>query len=228
MARMLADGSARAAVRSIGMIERSVAWSLVVAGALAGCQRVDRSRSVESAARQDTPPAVAAPLPPLVPLAPEPLAWGLTEDEAVARLARAGMAPQSDEIHGYFSTPEQFHAAPGTIEVAHTIEPVILFVPRPGWTGTVHYPSPGAPMDRVELAAQLTRDGALAELRALERRFGPPDDRVTYPADAPAVAGSTRLAWVRGGVWLIAFAGSTGGLSVAYRRDDRPLSELRH
>ena len=155
------------------------------------------------------------------PLVPVPLAWSLSEGDAFTRLKRAGMAPRSDEMHAYFTTPDQFHAAPGTIEVAHTVEPMILFTPRAGWTATAHYRTVGGLLDRVELMAHLSAAAARAELAALERRYGPPDDRYTYPSDAAAL-GATRLVWVRSGIWLVAIAGPDGVISLAYRRDDRP------
>lgn len=160
------------------------------------------------------------------PLLPVPLAWSLSEGDAFARLQRAGMAPRSDEVHAYFTTPDQFHAAPGTIEVAHTVEPMIRFTPRVGWTAIAHYRTVGGPLDRVELTAQLPAAAARTELVALERRYGPPDDRYTYPGDAHTAPGSTRLVWVRGGIWLVAVADPNGVISIAYRRDDHPASAI--
>ncbi len=116
------------------------------------------------------------------PLLPVPLAWSLSEGDAFSRLERAGMAPHSDELHAYFTTPDQFHAAPGTIEVAHTVEPMILFTPRAGWTATVHYRTVGGPLDRGELTAHLPAAAARTELAALERRYGPPMTATHIPA----------------------------------------------
>ena len=160
------------------------------------------------------------------PLLPVSLAWNLSEGDAFARLERAGMAPHADELHAYFTTPDRFHTAPGTIEVAHTVEPTILFTPRLGWTATAHYRTVGGPLDRVELTAQLTAAMARTEMAALERRYGPPDDRYTYPGDALAAPGATRLVWVRGGIWLVAVADPDGAISIAYHRDDRPASAI--
>lgn len=160
------------------------------------------------------------------PLLPVPLAWSLSEGDAFSRLERAGMAPHSDELHAYFTTPDQFHAAPGTIEVAHTVEPMILFTPRAGWTATAHYRTVGGPLDRVELTGHLPAAAARTELAALERRYGPPDDRYTYPGNAPAAPSATRLVWVRGGIWLVAVADPDGALSIAYHRDDRHASAI--
>jgi hypothetical protein len=33
------------------------------------------------------------------------------------------------------------------------------------------------------------------------------------------------MVWVRGGIWLVAFAGPEG-VSITYRRDDRPASAI--
>ena len=63
---------------------------------------------------------------------------------------------------------------------------------------------------------------ALDELRALEGRFGSPDDRYTYPG----VDGSTVFTWVRGGVWLTAIAQTSDRVSLYYRRDARPASDI--
>ncbi|MBK9035360.1 MAG: hypothetical protein IPL61_29585 [Myxococcales bacterium] len=195
--------------------------AIVVAVAGSACARAERPMSAP-------PPPGPPPASTVAPatLEPAPLAWDMLEDEAVARLAAAGMAPRADEMHAYVSTPEQFHAAPGTIEVAHTVEPMILFVPRPGWTGTAHYPTPGGHLDRVELRALLTPAAARAELDALARRLGAPDDERTFATDPPTGPGSLRRVWVRGGVWLVAFAEPGGAVSLAYRRDDRPASAI--
>ena len=123
-------------------------------------------------------------------------------------------------------TPAQYHATPGTIEVAHTVEPVLIFTPRPGWTGTAHYPNPGGSLDQIELHATLTPVAATVALAGLEQRFGPAADRRTFPGESPSAAGALRLVWVRGGVWLVAFAGPDGNVSITYRRDDRPASSI--
>lgn len=165
----------------------------------------------------------AAPTPPAA-LVFEPLAWDLPEHEAQRRLLVAGMAPRADVTRGYFSRPDEPHAAPGKIEVAHTVEPELLFTPRPGWTGTAHYPTVGGALDTITLAASLTGAGARAELSALEQRLGPPDDRRTFPGSGSG--GTLRLIWVRGGVWLVASAGDDGQLSIVFRRDSRPASAI--
>ncbi len=151
---------------------------------------------------------------------------GLAEQTNIGRLAAAGFAPRADEQRGYFLTPAQYHATPGTIEVAHTVEPVLIFTPRPGWTGTAHYPNPGGSLDQIELHATLTPVAATVALAGLEQRFGPAADRRTFPGESPSAAGALRLVWVRGGVWLVAFAGPDGNVSITYRRDDRPASSI--
>lgn len=198
-------------------MQRPAAAAIVLV--LAACDRGARS---EPGPAVTTGASVGA----AVELVPAPLAWGLAEADAVARLAVAGMAPRTDELHAYVSTPGQFHAAPGTIEVAHTVEPVVHYVPAPGWTGAAHYEKVGGALDRIELTAHLDPVAAAAALRGLERRFGRPDDRRTY---APAVAGGAgvrRLVWVRGGAWLVASASPDGDVALAYRRDPRPASAI--
>lgn len=179
----------------------------------------------------DRPAAPTAPAPPpAAPTAPaalvfEPLAWDVPEHEAERRLQAAGMAPRSETTRGYFSTPPQLQAEPRPI-IAHTVEPVLLFTPRPGWTGTAHFPTVGGALDTIELAASLSAAGARAELSALEQRLGPPNDRRTLPGSGSGSAGSLRLIWVRGGVWLVASAGDDGKVSISFRRDNRPASEI--
>lgn len=161
----------------------------------------------------------SAPLVP-PPLVPAPLAWTQGEGEAIAALERAGMAPRSDARHAYVSTPEQFHAAPGTIEVAHTVEPIVLFTPRAGWTGMAHYPTVGGALDEVALRGRVASTAVGAELDALVRRLGAPDD-------ARALAGGTlRRIWVRGGVWLVALVEPDGTMTLTYRRDARAATEI--
>lgn len=186
--------------------------------ALVSCQ-LDRAATSPPA----TPPALAAPRP---TLAPPPLTWDLSEQAAFERLDAAGFRPRADLQRGYFTSPDQGHAAPGTIAVDHTTEPVVVYTPRPGWTGVVHYPSVGGAMDSIEERASLTPATATAELRALERRHGPPADRRVHPAEPSGGPGTERLVWVRDGVWLVALASPDGALSIAYRRDPRPASDI--
>ena len=188
--------------------------------AVAACQLEHPAADRPSPAPAPPPaPSIVAPATPLVP---PPLSWGLSPQEAFERLAAAGLAPRADEQRGYFTSPDQGHAAPGTIAVAHTSEPVVTYTPRPGWTATVHYPTYGVPMDSIDVQAALTADEARAELRALERRHGPPVDR-RLDDGAP---GAERLVWIRGGVWLVATASRDGALWLSYRRDPRPASAL--
>lgn len=204
---------------------RWVGWprnGLLALVAVASCQ-LDRGDRVDHPPPSPPPPSITAPATALVP---PPLAWGLSEQDAFDVLVAAGARPRADAQHGYVTSPTQFHAAPGTIEVAHTVEPVILYDAGRGLRGTVHYPTVGGAIDRIEVQGTLTADEAKAELRALERRHGAPTDRHTYPGDAPAVPGAERWTWVRGGVWLVAIAGPDGGLSIYYRRDARPASDI--
>lgn len=206
---------------------RPLVLALVLAGAgiATACHRVDRGEPAAGPSAPPSPPAIAAPA---TVLAPAPLAWSLAPAEAFDRLAAAGMAPVADEQRAYYSTPEQFHAAPGTIEVAHTVEPMVRFSPRPGWTGTAHYPTVGGALDVITLTARLSPPAAGAALAELERRHGPPDDRRTADTDPALAAGTARLIWVRGGVWLVAAADPDGAVTVTYRRDDRPASAITH
>ena len=186
----------------------------IVVIACVACTRERATPGASSAPGGSVTPAV---------LVPAPLAWSHGERDALAALTRAGMAPRSEAQHGYFSTPGQFHAAPGTIEVAHTIEPLILFTPRAGWTGIAHYPTVGGTLDQIELRGDLSPTAARAELAALTRRLGRPDDQRAFPA---ATGETLRAIWVRGGVWLVVLVEPEGTITQTYRRDDRPATEI--
>lgn len=189
------------------------AIAVIVAMACAACARGERA----------APSGTGTPRGALVPA---PLAWSHTEAEALEALARAGMAPRSEAQHGYVTTPEQFHAAPGTIEVAHTVEPILLYTPRAGWTGRAHYPTVGGALDRVELQGRLTPAAAGAELAAMVRSLGRPDDERGFAAIPPTTGELRRAIWVRGGVWLVVLVEPEGTIALTYRRDDRPATEI--
>jgi hypothetical protein len=148
-----------------------------------------------------------------------PLEWTLSESEVNERLAAANMAPQSDEIRAYFA-PEP--TAPGEPQepISHTSEPVVIFHPKPGWTGQARFGSVGGSLASIEIRAQLTATAARHELEHFQKTYGPPTETRTLED------GATRKVWIRGGVWLIAIAGRDGSLWVEFRRDDRPASAI--
>ncbi|MNC95326.1 hypothetical protein D3C83_124190 [compost metagenome] len=84
----------------------------------------------------------------------------------------------------------------------------------------------GAKLDRIEIQARVAGDAAFDALAELEHRHGPPDDRREFFSGEAVIPPSVRLVWVRGGIWLVAFAAHDGQLSIAYRVDDRPASAI--
>jgi hypothetical protein len=144
------------------------------------------------------------------PLELPPLTWDMTPETAAQALERAKMSPRRSETHAWEGGQPD-----------HTVEPNVLFTPRRDWQGVAHWRMVGGPLIEITLTStnKLTEIAVRDELAGLERRYGRPDrtsDRY----------GGHQEIWVRGGVWLVAFAGVDGKarkLSVSFRRDDRPL-----
>ena len=96
-------------------------------------------------------------------LEPSPLVLGMQLDAALRALEAAGLQPERSEIRRY-----PVDRRPG--QPRHSSQPVIAYVPRPGWTGLVKLT--GDHVRSVRHQARLPAAAIARELAALARRFG--------------------------------------------------------
>jgi hypothetical protein len=129
-------------------------------------------------------------------------------ERAVAVLARAGMSPRREENRMYIANP----GGP----VVHTSEPVLIYVPRRGWSGEARFDEPRGLLREVSLRAERSGSELHAEVAALEQMLGPPAEH----------RGEQRT-WERSGAKITASASEDlrtkrWSLLVSFRREERP------
>jgi len=141
-------------------------WVVVLVG-LAGCTREKRGAAPAAPGRTAVPALIDA-APPAGRFDAdgwEVIRWGMSESDARAALAAAGIAFKPEEMRAYFASPK-----PG--QAMHT-NTLFLRMERPPLQGMVHYESGVLEGVSFQAPAPFTEAQARAHLAALVKRYGP-------------------------------------------------------